>query len=293
MFTSVLQPVRTAAAPAGTRNMATLKELSMRLKSVSSIQKITKSMKMVSAAKFARAEQALKQGRPLGLAANALAEKGGVTADEAAEKQLLIAVSSDRGLCGGIHSGVGKYVKRAFANKPANVEYRVVAYGDKLRGIMQRYAPKSLLLSANDVGKKPPQFAEVSFAADKIVSSGFEFTAGKIIYNRFKSAVAYEVSTKPVLSLASVEGKEEMNVYDDVDGDTLRDYMEFNLACNMYYAALEGAASEQSARMSAMENATNNAGDMIDQLRLTFNRTRQAVITRELIEIISGAAALD
>lgn len=123
-----------------------------------------------------------------------------------------------------------------------------------------------------------------------------------------RSAVAYNVEQIEVPSLSLLEGKPEMDVYDDVDTDALQGYLvshvkyttvvdqrlqEFTFASNMYYAMLENATSEQSARMTAMENASTNAGDMINNLQLTFNRTRQAVITRELIEIISGAAALD
>eukprot|EP00052_Salpingoeca_macrocollata_P018897 m.155744 g.155744 ORF g.155744 m.155744 type:complete len:286 (+) comp20814_c2_seq2:77-934(+) len=285
MFSS-LQTLR-AAGPQNVRGMATLKELSMRLKSVTSIQKITKSMKMVSAAKYARAEAALKEGRALGVAASALAEKGEITAEDG-DKRIIIAMSSDRGLCGGVHSGIAKRIKKML--KESAAETKVVAYGDKLRGRMD---PKNLLVSANDVGKKPPQFSEASFVAQTLLDSGFDFKSGQVVYNHYRSAVSYEVRTKPVLSLAAVEGNDKMSIYDDVDSDTLQDYMEFNLACSMYYAALEQSTSEQSARMSAMENATKNAGEMIDKLRLTFNRTRQAVITRELIEIISGAAALD
>lgn len=105
--------------------------------------------------------------------------------------------------------------------------------------------------------------------------------------------MSYEVQERPVLSAQSLEGKEQLTVYDDIDADLLQNYTEFTLAANIYYTMLEAQASEQSARMSAMENATNNAADMIEKLQRTFNRTRQSVITTELIEIISGAAAME
>jgi len=279
---------------AAKREMATLKEISMRLRSVSSIQKITKSMKMVSAAKFARAEQSLRRGKALGPASIALSEKANIKTEPTdSTKHLLIGVSSDRGLCGSIHSGIGKAIKRALASQPAGVETKVVAYGDKLRGIVGRVAPEKLLLTVSDVGKRPPTFAESSFVAENLLKAGYDFTYGQIFFNQFKSAVEYKMLSRPVLSPKAIEGRDQLNAYDDVSPETLKDYLEFNLACSMFYASMEGAASEQSARMTAMDNASNNAGDMIDSLRLTFNRTRQSVITRELIEIISGASALE
>lgn len=269
------------------RGMATLKEISMRLKSVKSIQKITKSMKMVSAAKYARAERNLRAGKATGTAASALLDKTKMKLDTT--KPLVIAISSDRGLCGGVHSGVAKYIKRMTDLG----ESKVVIVGDKVRGILARTHKDNILVSANNYGRSPPLFLEASFVAQEVLNSGYAFSSGKIIYNKFKSAVSYEVSEKAVSSPSALEGKEELNAYDDIDADVLKSYSEFNLAATVFYTMLEAQASEQSARMSAMENATNNASDMIGTLQRTFNRTRQAVITTELIEIISGAAAME
>lgn len=273
--------------------MATLKEISTRLKSVTSIQKITKSMKMVSAAKFARAEKTLKDARANGPASLALSEQGKVPVDEQTDKQVIVTISSDRGLCGAIHSGVAKAVKLALKAAPAGVENRLVIVGDKSKAILSRVVPEKILLSGNEFGRKPPVFGEASFLAQEILGSGYDFKNGFIYYNHCKSAASYEVRKRPLFNSALLEGRGEILAYEEIDTDSLKGYTEFTLASNLYYTMLEGAAAEQSARMSAMENASSNAADMISSLRLTFNRTRQAVITRELIEIISGASALD
>ncbi|EGD81894.1 ATP synthase subunit gamma [Salpingoeca rosetta] len=279
--------------PNNARTMATLKQISMRLKSVSNIQKITQSMKMVSSAKFKRAEDALKRARPIGAAAQALNSKGGITADEAPAKRTIVAVSSDRGLCGGIHSGLSKSIRAAISEFPDTADYQITTVGDKPRGILMRTLRDKITLSANEVGRLPPTFGDASFFAQELLASGYDADTVDIYYNQFKSAVSYAVSTAQVPSVSSMEGKPELDVYDDVDSETLRSYQEFSLASNLFYALVEAQAAEQSSRMTAMENASKNAGEMIEKLQLTFNRTRQAVITRELIEIISGAAALD
>lgn len=265
----------------------------MRLKSVSNIQKITKSMKMVSSAKFKRAEEALRRARPMGAAAQALATKGGITADENASTRMIVAVSSDRGLCGGIHSGLSKAVRARVEELPDNCEFQISTVGDKPRGILSRVMRDRIHVSANEIGRLPPTFSDASFFAQELLASDFNADSIDIFYNQFNSAVSFEVRSTSVPSVASIEGKPELDVYDDVDSETLRSFQEFNLASSIFYSLVEAQAAEQSSRMSAMESASKNAGEMIDQLQLTFNRTRQAVITRELIEIISGAAALD
>ena len=129
--------------------------------------------------------------------------------------------------------------------------------------------------------------------ANEIINLEYEYTDGKILFNRFKSVVSYQISELPLFSVKSVESAPKLPVYDSLDSDVIQNYLEFSLASLLFYAFKEGACSEQSSRMTAMDNASKNAGEMIDKLTLTFNRTRQAVITRELIEIISGAAALE
>eukprot|EP01147_Barroeca_monosierra_P007846 gene7846-680_t len=248
---------------------------------------------MVSSAKFKRAEEALKKAKPIGAASQALLTRGGIPVDENPQKRLILAVSSDRGLCGGIHSGLCKAIRSKINTIPEGSEFKLATIGDKPRGILSRSFPSSLNLSANEVGRLPPTFGDASFFAQELLASGYEPTSTEIYFNHFKSAVSFAVSSIQVPSASSIQSKPELDVYDDVDTETLRSYQEFTLASNLFYAMVEGQAAEQSSRMTAMENASKNAGEMIDKLQLTFNRTRQAVITRELIEIISGAAALD
>ncbi|XP_017552403.1 ATP synthase subunit gamma, mitochondrial isoform X2 [Pygocentrus nattereri] len=275
------------------RSMATLKDITIRLKAVKNIQKITKSMKMVAAAKYARAEKSLKPARVYGTGALSLYEKADIKAPEDKNKHLLIGVSSDRGLCGAIHSSVAKAIKSEIAKLAgAGKEVMVVNIGDKLRGLLYRTHGNHILINCKEVGRKPPTFTDASIIATELLDSGYEFDQGTIIYNRFKSVISYKTDEKPVYSMDTVANSENMGVYDDIDADVLRNYQEFALVNIIYYGLKESATSEQSARMTAMDSASKNASEMIDKLTLTFNRTRQAVITKELIEIISGAAAL-
>lgn len=272
------------------RGMATLKAISLRLKSVKNIQKITQSMKMVSAAKYARAERELRGARPFGEGAQAFYDKAEVTAPEDAKTRLIVATTSDRGLCGAVHSSVARLIRNQLQNSSDNV--KIVCVGDKSRGLLQRLFGQNILFVAKDIGRKPPQFEDAAKTAAMILDSGYQFDAGTVVYNKFKSVVSYNTSELPIFSLASVMAAPKLTIYDSLDSDVLQSYLEYSLASQLYYTMKENACSEQSSRMTAMDNASKNAGEMIDKLSLTFNRTRQAVITRELIEIISGASAL-
>ncbi|XP_008314330.1 ATP synthase F(1) complex subunit gamma, mitochondrial isoform X2 [Cynoglossus semilaevis] len=276
------------------RNMATLKDITIRLKSIKNIQKITKSMKMVAAAKYARAERQLKPARIYGNGALALYEKADIKApEEKSSKHLIIGVTSDRGLCGAIHSGVAKTIKSEIsALSSAGKEVMVVNVGDKLRGILHRTHGKHIMLNCKEVGRKPPTFSDASLVASELLNSGYDFDQGSVIFNRFRSVISYKTDKRPLFSNDIVANSETMGVYDDIDAEVLRNYQEFTLVNIIYLALRESSASEQSARMTAMDSASKNASEMIDKLTLTFNRTRQAVITKELIEIISGAAAV-
>ncbi|CAG9136156.1 unnamed protein product [Plutella xylostella] len=196
---------------------------------------------------------------------------------------------------------------------------QVICVGDKSRAILQRLYSKHIVAVANEIGRLPPTFTDASKLATAILTCGYDFGSGKIIYNKFRSVVSYQQSDMPLFSQKAVEiiynkfrsvvsyqqsdmplfsqkaveNAPKLTVYDSLDSDVIQSYMEFSLASMLFYALKEGACSEQSSRMTAMDNASKNAGEMIEKLTLTFNRTRQAVITRELIEIISGAAALE
>merc|ERR1711982_108649 len=256
------------------RGMANLKAIAMRLKSMKNMQKITQSMKMVSAAKYAKAELDLKAAGPYGEGSQAFYEGAQVGKDAEgnpkpvevaagqAPKELYVALTSDRGLCGAVHSSICKSIA------------------------------KNILCVGSEIGRLPPQFGDASKIATNILNSGFEFDSGKMYYNEFKSVVSYKTKELPIHSLNAVNNADKISLYDSLDADVLQSYTEYSLASLIYYALKEGACSEQSSRMTAMDNSSKNAGEMIDKLTLSYNRTRQAVITGELIEIISGAAAL-
>jgi len=272
--------------------MATLKEISMRLKSVKNMQKITQSMKMVSAAKYARAERELKPVRPYGEGACVFYDQIEAAPIESQPKKLLIAMSSDRGLCGGVHSNVCKAIKAEVAAEADASNIAIACIGDKSRAQLARVLPENMLLQVNDFGRTAPTFDNAATVAAAIIGSGYEFGSGKIYFNKFKSVVAYNTISVPVFTSDAITNAGKFPLYDSLDEDVLKSYMEYSLASLIFYAMKEGACSEQSARMTAMDGASKNAGEMIEKLTLTFNRTRQAVITGELIEIISGAAAL-
>merc|ERR1711973_100773 len=235
--------------------MPNLKLIGLRLKSVTNIQKITQSMKMVSAAKFAKAERDLKAARPLGEAAQTFYKTTEIESDKPQPKELYVALTSDRGLAGAVHSSICKNIRQTLHDKVAAGEsldnVKILCVGDKSRAFMQRFFPKQLIMVGSEIGRLPPTFNDAAKIANAIMTCGHE-----------------------------------------LDSDVIQSYMEYSLASLIYYALKEGATSEQSSRMTAMDNSSKNAGEMIDKLRITFNRTRQAVITGELIEIISGAAAL-
>jgi len=274
------------------RGMATLKDIRLRLKSVTNIQKITKSMKMVSAAKYARAERELKPARSYGAGAKAFFESAELEQDKTKPSQMIVVMSSDRGLCGGIHSGISREIRNMLNAESAEKDTKLVIVGDKARSILGRQFKDKFLMSFNDYGRKPPVFADASLVANAILELDHKFDSAALYFNFFKSVVSYRITEIPIFSHEQLAGAEKITTYDSLDDDVLRSYNEYALASLIYYAMKEGACSEQSARMTAMDAASKNAGEMIDKLTLTFNRTRQAVITRELIEIISGAAAL-
>merc|ERR1711899_604323 len=275
------------------RGMANLKAIAIRLKSVKNIQKITQSMKMVSAAKYARAERDLKAARPYGTGAQAFYEHAKVEEDEApAKKELYVALTSDRGLCGGIHSSICKTIRNELLEKPSLDNVGIICVGDKSRAQLSRLFKNQILTVGSDIGRLAPQFGDAAKIANAILNSGYEYDSGKLYYNKFRSVVSYATNELPIYTVGSIEKASNLPVYDSIDSDVLQSYMEYSLASLIYYCLKEGACSEQSSRMTAMDNSSKNAGEMIDKLTLKYSRTRQAVITGELIEIISGAAAL-
>jgi F-type H+-transporting ATPase subunit gamma len=299
--------VSSSSLPHQSRSYVTLKDISMRLKSVTNIQKITKSMKMVSAAKYAKAEKDLKIARPYGAALAEFNTQSELPNESLllpanVKRHLIIAISSDRGVCGAIHTSIVKAVKALLhesrhqvnGGAAAGLETRIVPIGDKAKQILARTHSSQILFSVNDVGKKNIVFLDASQVASEIIKSGYEFDSGDLLYNKFKSVISYNTTRQAFYSAdLIINTAKNIGLYDSLDAETLKCYQEYQLASLIYYALKENSTSEVSARMSAMENATKNAGEMITRLQLYYNRTRQSVITRELIEIISGASALE
>ncbi|KAF8941064.1 atp3 gamma subunit of the F1 sector of mitochondrial F1F0 ATP synthase [Dissophora ornata] len=269
--------------------MATLREIQLRLNSIKNIGKITKSMKMIASTKVAKAQRAMETARSYG-ATSAAIYKNANTVPLEDEGNTYVVTSSDRGLCGGIHSSVAKATRR-FIAAPGGQAAGVIVLGDKAKNQMSRSNRADIQLSFNQIGKSIPTFAEASAAADTILSSGLKIDTSTIVYNQFASAIAYEATPMKNFSIDALKASEGFDAY-EVDEEVLGDYKEFLFANNIFWALVEGHASEMSAKRNAMENATKNAGEMVDRLTMTYNRTRQATITSELVDIITGASAL-
>merc|ERR1712119_15273 len=265
-----------------------LKELGIRLKSITNIQKITKTMKMISASK------AIVPARAYGEGAVGIYEKAGVEAPATADNStmLYVAVSSDRGLCGALHSSIGREVRDEIAGLPQGADAKVITIGEKAKAVLAISNPGNMAMEMKEYGRLPPTFADASAIADQIMKSGVEFDKCVIVYNWFKSAMTNIIKHQPVFSEEAVATSSNMSVYDSLDEDVIKSFQEFQLANTVYYTIKENYTSEQGARMVSMDGATKNAGEIIEKMALTYNRTRQAVITTELTEIISGMTAL-
>ncbi|CAM9360984.1 unnamed protein product [Discosporangium mesarthrocarpum] len=280
------------------RGMATEKQVLMRINATKNISKITQSMKMVSAAKLRGDQARLDTARPFNKWAENISEdpitiEEGVDTSTWPQKNLIVAVTSDRGLCGGVNSFVTRGMKKIMASLEAEgKEATLLVVGEKGRSQLARLFPTSIDRSCTDA-LTPMQFSMASAVTTEALKNDFDGL--HIVYNVFKSAISYETSIKSLPSLTKTE-EEPMVEYEfepDTKDEVLADLYEYLLASQMYHSLMEGATSEQSSRMNAMENASKNAGEMIDSLTLIYNRARQSRITTELIEIISGASALD
>merc|ERR1711994_576691 len=198
--------------------MANLKAIAIRLKSVKNIQKITQSMKMVSAAKYARAERDLKAARPYGAGEQAFYEQAKVGEDPEgapapAGKELYVALTSDRGLCGGVHSSICKTIRAELLQKPNLDNVGIICVGDKSRAQLARLFKDQIVSVGSDIGRLPPQFGDATKIANAILNSGFEFDNGKLYYNKFRSVVSYKTSDIPVYPVSTIEKAANLPVY--------------------------------------------------------------------------------
>jgi len=284
-----VQPSPLAAAPPNSRNMATLREIELRLKSVKNIEKITKSMKMIASTKLARAQRAMVNGKQYGIANSEVFQNA--PSDTPSKNKLYIVISSDKGLCGGIHSSVSKATRRFIAQSSSNPDSPIMVIGDKSKAQLARALPKNMALTFNQIGRDIPTFADAAGVADLIIKSGVKYDSVDIIYNKFLSAISYEAAVFHVLTEETLKETPGFKAY-EMEDDVTKDLAEFSLANAIYAALVEAHACEQSARRNAMDNASKNASDMISTLQMQYNRGRQAAITNELVDIITGASAL-
>lgn len=270
--------------------MATLKELQMRLKSITNIAKITKSMKMIATTKVTRAQRNMEAARFFERSAKAVTKHAETKLPEG-KVDLFVAFSSDRGLCGGVHSAVSKMVRRTL--KEQKNEGSVVVLGDKVRTQLAREYKENLSVNFNQIGKTVPTFYEASLVSDLIFKEkAYSSTAHvALVYNQFKSTIAYEVQLHPLPPPASFLTSPKLSTY-EATTEALQHFQEFLFAAEVFWAMSEAHASEMSSRRSAMDNATKNAGEIIDNLKMRYNRQRQASITNELVDIITGASAV-
>ena len=294
--------------------MANLKELKGRIKSVRSTQKITKAKQMVAAAKLRRAQEAAEEARPYAERLNAvmasLAAKVGDTASApklltgtgSDQRHLLVVVNTDKGLCGGLNANIVKAAKakaRALIAEGKDVQFYLV--GKKGRAPIKRNNAEAIAKHFDTSDVRTPGFEEAEAIASDLLEM---FEAGKfdvahLVYPIFKSALAQDPTTQQLIPVpasegdaAATKGGDALVEYEPGEEEILEVLLPRYVRTQLFGALLEREASEQGASMTAMDNATRNAGELIDKLTIQYNRSRQAAITTELIEIIAGAEAL-
>lgn len=297
--------------------MPSLKDLKTRIGSVKSTRKITSAMKMVAAAKLRRAQEAAEAARPFAGRMEAMVESvagsmrgcdGGprmLTGDGRDKVHLLVAFAADRGLCGGFNASIVKAVRlKARELEDAGKTVKIFCVGKKGADALKREMNDKIIDFATFAGRKRITYADAADIGSKI-STMFEeglFDVCAIFFNRFQSAMTQVVTPRRLIPLLGhdtanedgtlVDASKASHIFEPEEDEILAKLLPLNINTQIFQALLESAASEHGARMTAMDSATRNAGDMIDNLTLTYNRTRQACITKELIEIISGAEAL-
>jgi F-type H+-transporting ATPase subunit gamma len=289
--------------------MATVKEMRDRIANVRSTQKITKALQMVAAAKLRKAQEAAQAARPFAekmsavisnLAAgmegnpNAPALLAGNGRDQV---HLLVVMASDRGLCGGFNTNIVRLARLTIQNlQQSGKTVKIITVGRKARDQLKRAYGKQIVESFEFTTVRQIAFGNVEPIGAKILEmfAAGEFDVATVIYSRFRSVIA-QIPTAHRLIPAAVDTTASSATaynYEPDEGEILNDLLPRNVTVQLFRAALENVAGEMGSKMTAMDNATRNAGDLINALTIQMNRTRQAKITTELIEIISGASAL-
>ena len=291
--------------------MPSLKDLKIRIDSVKSTRKITKAMQMVAAAKLRKAQEAAERGRPyaekmrsivsnLASSVKNIAEDNKFLGDgRDSNKYLLIVATAERGLCGGFNSSIVKLAKSRIAELVSqNKEIKILTIGKKGREQLNREF-ESLFIGHVDLSNEKNITIDTARKISTDIIARFEdgeFEVAEIFYNKFASVISQIPSSYKLLPVAFNEKESDAsNVsfnFEPDEDEILNEIIPKSVATSIFSVLQENAASEQGSRMAAMDNATRNAGEMIDKLTIDFNRSRQAAITNELIEIISGAEAL-
>lgn len=293
--------------------MPNLKDLKVRINSVKSTQKITSAMKMVAAAKLKRAQEAAEAARPYAermdrmIAALGAKVSGGdgpklLTGTGRDDVHLIVVATADRGLCGGFNSSIVRAARRKIDALVAEGKtVKVMTVGRKSRDQLRRIHGDKIISSKENLARTVVGFDVADEIGRELIRrfEDGEFDVATIFFNRFQSAMTQIVTEQQLIPANLPEGEAEntgelkaLYEFEPDEESILAALLPRNVATQIFAALLENAASEHGARMTAMDNATRNAGDMINKLTLTYNRTRQAYITKELIEIISGAEAL-
>ena len=292
--------------------MASLDELKKRISSVKSTQKITKAMKMVAAAKLRRAQESAEKGRPYSDKMNniILNLSNNITDIENSPKllagsgeskiYLCVVMTSDRGLCGGFNTNIIKKAKSYFKKIiDEGKTLKIITVGSKGYDQLKRVYKNKIVEKISFKESKNANYFDAD-KVGKIIITKFEkkeFDVCTIFYNQFKNVITQIPQEQQIIPLKSTEKIEENSVQDNYEfepeeDEILSNLLPKNISTQIFKAMLENSASEQGSRMSAMDNATRNAGEMVDRLTIEYNRSRQAAITKELIEIISGAESL-
>ncbi len=291
--------------------MASLDDLKKRISSVKSTQKITKAMKMVAAAKLRRAQENAERGRPYSEKMNniILNLSSSVSDKENAPKLLLgtgqekthlcVVLTSDRGLCGGFNSNIIKKAKLFFQKiSNENKSLKIITVGSKGYDQLKRQYKNNIIEKLSFKDSKNISYFDAN-KVGKIIIEKFEkeeFDVCTIFYNQFKNVITQIPQEQQIIPLKTENEKDQTNnesyEFEPEEDEILSNLLPKNISTQIFKAMLENSASEQGSRMSAMDNATRNAGEMVDKLTIEYNRSRQAAITKELIEIISGAESL-
>ena len=292
--------------------MPSLDDLKKRISSVKSTQKITKAMKMVAAAKLRRAQESAEKGRPFSEKMNniILNLSSSISDKENASKflvgtgkeniHLCVVITADRGLCGGFNTNICKKAKNDFEKIiKQGKTLKIFTVGSKGYDQLKRNYGSYITENINFKGFKKITYKDAEEIGKKIIKlfNESQFDVCKIYYNKFKNVITQIPQAQQIIPVEKIKQEEEKKIenfyeFEPEENEILNDLLPRNISTQIFKAILENAASEQGSRMTAMDNATRNAGDLVEKLTITYNRSRQAAITKELIEIISGAESL-